>query len=229
METKALKDIQLKINLNQYSDKTMKEINKLFNESGITDYINNRREYDDCLKEEITKYFMMQFLEYAKNKYKRISLKNLNNCDDWFVLKIMELAKYEKQRQELNFMIDGVIKNIYINHTDEMFYNRALNIFSEYCIYYDIFDTAFIMYPEPYKFARDFTNIFESYFNFVQNQIKKNSLNDPYISNMIYALACSDVYFPILKEQVEYQVNHTEIPIQEKLVSIIALEENNDD
>lgn len=222
-------DIKPKIDLKQYSNKTISTIKDLFNDAGIIYYINNRKGYDDCLKEEIIKYFMMQFLDYVKTKHKKISIKNLNNCDSWFISKIMELAKYEKQRKEFSFIIDGVIKNIYIDHKDEIFYNRTLDIFSEYCIYYDILDTAFIMYPEPYNFARDFTNIFQSYFNFIQNQIEKNSLNDIYTSNMIYAFACSDVYFPLLKEQVEYKVNHTQLPIPNKTVHILKVEEIDDD
>lgn len=210
------KDVKLNIDLKKCSQKVLNKIKELFKESGILEYIYERDEYDKKLKEEMEKYLTIQFLLYVKSKYKRITLKNIELCDDWIINKIRLLAKYSNEREKFSFIIDGIIKNIHIAHNDNLFYEMMLNVFSEYCIYYDIFIDAVPMYPDPFKFTEDFTSLIQAYFEFIQNQIEKNNLKNNDLNNIIYLFVCGEQYFPLLKEEINFKLE--QMPQNDKKV-----------
>lgn len=217
------KNLKLNINIAKYSQKTINEINKIFKECGIYQYIYERENYDEIMRKNLYEYTVIQYLLYVKNKYKRISITNLNNNENWLSDKILQLSKYKTNLEKFKFIIDGVINYIYIEHKDEFLYKRSLQIFSEYCIYYDIFDMTLYMYPNPFNFIQDYTEMFKLYFNYVNNQLEKNSLNNKYIPNIIYMYMCADNYFPLLKEKIDYRIKHDDSLKKENIPKIIKI------
>lgn len=219
-------DLKLDINLANYSFKTTNRVDQIIKESGICEYINEIKDYDKEGKNGLITYIKIKYLQEVKNEFGRICLANINNYDGNYLLhKLMQLSKYTSNREKYNFIVEGIIYNIYIDHyKPEEFYQYLLKIFGEYCIHYDIFDTVLLVYPDPYIFVEDFTEIFKVYFDYVTNQIEKNTLKQSNVSALIYAYMCADEYFPILQKEVEERVKDIEIPKEmQKELNIVKL------
>lgn len=219
------KDLKLNVNLSNYSFETLYQIYKELEDCGIIEYINKRKDYDFLLKNGFQVYLKISYLQDIKNKYKRVTKKNIKDNDgEYLTNKLIQLSKYSVNREKYDFLIDGIIYNIYIDHDERLdsFYDNALKIFSEYCLYYDIFDLVLIMYPDPYIFIEDFTEIFKIYFDYVKTQLNKNTLKKSCAGQTIYSYMCADEYFPILKEQIENRLKNMEIPeeIQKQINTI---------